>query len=815
MNMPDQVKILLKKVILSPYLATARELEQALLTAGFRKEVFGGRINQKSSIEAASESDRGAIERIANTFDATLTAALRLAGISKSDRSLSPRKAAQRFLNPNPESCTWEPQFDALNCKMPMIQFWSEEAKVRHRFRRYCPEAGLCTLLVRDSALGISRREMPDTILRLNSDSKLRTFEAIGQFGHGGSSSLAFCESCLVITQPRFGKVDNEFYWTLIFPDQETGDSKQVYTLKWFAAEDGSPLVANTTEFPELADVLPGVSLWHFGYDRGNWVRTSVRTHQDSPAGRLGRLFFSYPLPFQIYGEFARGETETGTRTVKGAFFRLAEDRTSGKAAVEYRSGEKSEKLIVEGEIYGDFNMFAFVLNPEAEVRNYIEPSHPVILTLHGQNHGELTRTVLIDAGFPELASKMIVEIRLDGLDSEALGNIISNSREMPKNTPFTRALKQRVVELLKEDEALINIERRRQEERARHSSRDLNEKMTQFLSSITSDARSEPGTDVGRESPGGGGGGGDTPKPRPIIPQADPPTVLSFISDGPLFVPEGQAIFAKFKSDARPPKYSFHGDNPRCFVKLDIKPEFEERLSIAGKQDINGHGYGSITLVTKESETNPIKENIEIGILILTIQSTDGRLLQTQLPIGLRPKPVIMQRRKRQSVKLDIRFCAPRGADIDELRLLTGEESIQEFGESYLGRYRDALGTSDNECAYWGEKTDTDGVSKLIIEINAAHPQLKQLLKSCVSSEDRILAKERFVRDMVLDCYQHSFKIDGLPTNVHEFVVEQDDAKRAAEICLNFDKAMRVAFQEKERGKVAVKKEKAAGTFA
>ena len=58
-------------------------------------------------------------------------------------------------------------------------------------------------------------------------------------------------------------------------------------------------------------------------------------------------------------------------------------------------------------------------------------------------------------------------------LDQEALGEIISNSRETPKNSIFTRSLRERVVELLKDDDALQEIEKQRQEERAKQSSRN------------------------------------------------------------------------------------------------------------------------------------------------------------------------------------------------------------------------------------------------------------------------------------------------------------------------------------------------------
>ena len=799
MEITDTVRRTLHELIANPSMALARQLEKHLTDSGYHKEIFG-RVNQKSSIEAASESDRGVTERIANAFDASLTAARKLSGMQTSDPNLTPRKAAQRFLNPEREASAWHPQHAAIRFQMPMIQFWPEQPGTKLRFKRYHADSGLCTFLVHDSSLGIARDEISETILNLNSESKLQTFEAIGQFGHGGSSALAFCESCLIITQPRIGGSPDEFYWTLIFPDAETRASKQAYVIKWFAAQDGQPLVGKKSDFPALTSLLPGTSLWHFGYDRGNWIKTAVGTHQDTPAGRFGRLFFSYPLPFQIRGEFARGETESGTRTIKGAFFRLMEERSGNKNAVEYRTGEKSEQLIIDDNGYGQFSIFAFVLNPDAEVRNYVHRDHPVILTLHGQNHGEMTRTLLIDAGFPELASSLIVEIRLDGLDGEALSNIINNSRETPKNTPFTRALRQRILELLKEDESLANIERRRQAERAKQASSDLSQRITKFLSSIISDARAMPGEGSGNGAPGKPGEG--RKNLRPEVPAADPPRILEFIAGGPLYVPEGSAILAKFKSDARPPKYSFHGDNPRCFARLEVAEQFRDRLFLAGKADINKHGYGSVTLTATESRENPVIQQLDVGTLFVTIQSTDGRLLETSLPIGIYPKPEARQRKLRQSVKLQILFCAPTGSDFEEIKNLLGEDEISTFGSSYLGRYRDALELSETECAYWGEKSSIDG-SGLIIEINAAHPQFRRLLQACSTAEEKIHAKERVVRDIALDCYQHSFRIDEVPAIVYEQVfTDPDEVKRAAEICLNFEKALRIAISEREKAR-------------
>jgi hypothetical protein len=360
---------------------------------------------------------------------------------------------------------------------------------------------------------------------------------------------------------------------------------------------------------------------------------------------------------------------------------------------------------------------------------------------------------------------------------------------------PFTRALRQRVLELLKNDEEIVSLERRRQEERARKSSSDLSERMTTFLSSIVSDAVAQPGIRSGADAPGERHVG---PKlPRPEIPAADPPQILCFLGTGPAYVPLGSAMLVKFMSDARPPKYSFHGDNPRCFARLELNDDSSRALILSGKADIDQRGYGSVTLTSTQSQG---PEGV-IGTLIVSIQGTDGRTLEARLEVGLRPAIEVRHRRHQPAVKLEIRFCAPDAEDIDELKSLFGEDNIVEFGEPYLGAYRDALKVAEPECAYWGAKTELEGVSKLVVEVNAAHPQLKRLLRGCRTAEDRVRTKERIVQDIVLDCYQHQFRLENLPKTVHdEISSETDESKRAAEICLNFDKAVRIAIVEREK---------------
>jgi hypothetical protein len=182
------------------------------------------------------------------------------------------------------------------------------------------------------------------------------------------------------------------------------------------------------------------------------------------------------------------------------------------------------------------------------------------------------------------------------------------------------------------------------------------------------------------------------------------------------------------------------------------------------------------------------------VGRLEIKLQTTDGRTLTSTVEIGVSPKPKERERKRRQSVRPKITFCAPQGADCDYLASLFIEDKIATFS-AYLEKYRDALSVDEKECAYWGESTDRDGESWLIIEVNAAHPRFVAMMKGCATTEERVALKEKIVEDIALDCYQHTFRLDGVPEIVHDQVLTQPDNEgRAAEICLNFDKAIRMA---------------------
>ena len=117
--------------------------------------------------------------------------------------------------------------------------------------------------------------------------------------------------------------------------------------------------------------------------------------------------------------------------------------------------------------------------------------------------------------------------------------------------------------------------------------------------------------------------------------------------------------------------------------------------------------------------------------------------------------------------------------------------------------KFKDALQLLPEECAYWAQRFESEGANTLGVEINAANTELVRLLESCATAEERVLAKERYCRDAALDSYQHCFRLDELPESVWDSIqAQEDDAKRAAEILLNHDKAIRFVLHERDNAR-------------
>ena len=265
-----------------------------------------------------------------------------------------------------------------------------------------------------------------------------------------------------------------------------------------------------------------------------------------------------------------------------------------------------------------------------------------------------------------------------------------------------------------------------------------MSKRLSAFLSDMLSDAKGKPSAAKGGAARGKSRAGA---KPLPEVPAADPPNELAFLYASPLAVPEGSTKLAKFRSDARPPKYSFYGDNPRLFAEVRGAGPFRDKVAITGRADISPKGYGSVGVSCAEDPENPIKDITDAGELHLTLQSASGKTLHAVLPVRVEPKPSEEGRRRDPDVQVEVRFSCPDMAEAEDLKRLLAEDHISQMGPD-LAQKAEILGLGPALATYVGDRTDRHGESILRVEINAANSGLRDLLSSSKTAEDRQTSK-------------------------------------------------------------------------
>jgi hypothetical protein len=167
---------------------------------------------------------------------------------------------------------------------------------------------------------------------------------------------------------------------------------------------------------------------------------------------------------------------------------------------------------------------------------------------------------------------------------------------------------------------------------------------------------------------------------------------------------------------------------------------------------------------------------------------------------VQLAPKPERKEKAQMPEVEVNIVFCAPGGDPDGSLSAVLGE-NVEPLG-AFLNKYKTALPTlAEQDYTYWGEKYDKEGMSVLAVEINVANPSIIKLMNDCANVQERTLTKQRYCEDVVLDCYQHCFRLDAVPDEVWDATQDQEnEGRKASEMYLNHDKAVRFAAKERDR---------------
>lgn len=397
----------------------------------------GGRQNNRGIIEVSADPGHSLIERVTNGIDGVLEAEHDYHGGLPVCRT--PHEAATAWLNvPAGGLSDMSPGERRKLAQRVTVRLLPGDTKAAR------------ILEVRDRGIGLLPEQMPSTILSLNESNKMQKHFLAGAYGQGGSSTFASSSATFIASRKS---ADAPVGFTVVhfqdLPAEEYKTGRYVYlTLT------GSVL---TTSEVDVEAFEIGTLAKHFGYELSGYGSPLGPT---SVYGLLNQILFDPVMPIWF-----DNRVHDYRRVIKGS-------RNALNGAVdEGDEGKKGPTLshrmpmlyVPIGE-YGRIGIEYWVLERPDKANKkptaaFVNPYKPIVLTLNGQTHEELT-SVLIrkDSGRPYLAQRLICHVDCNSLTPTALRSLFVSNREGARRGHILESLKRELVQVLISDDELTRL---------------------------------------------------------------------------------------------------------------------------------------------------------------------------------------------------------------------------------------------------------------------------------------------------------------------------------------------------------------------
>jgi hypothetical protein len=421
---------------------TAAEIDSAItqFTAAhgmaIKWEPIGGRNNNSGTIEASGDPGRAAVERVTNAVDAILEAEHASHGGRPDCRS--PREAATAWLNV-PENglsdlTTRQRQQLANRIVVKLQPGTDRDAR---------------TLEVRDHGIGLKPDQMPGTILSLNEGNKLQKLYLAGRYGQGGSATFASCRYTVIAS--RFNN-DPHVGFTVVKFEDLPADLFKAGHYVYLTLNNALPYV----EVP-LSEFPTGTLARHYGYDLSNYASP---LGPNSLYGLLNQILFDPVFPVWLQNEVHRyRRVIKGSRNaLNGAVDDGDEDRRGPTLSHHVRL------FYVTLAEFGRVGIEYWILaQPTKENKKpsaaFVNPEKPIILSINGQNHGELSGIVVKrHAELPYLTQRLICHVDCNSLSSDAKRALFVSNREDTRRGVVQTLIVDEIVRVLKSDDELVRL---------------------------------------------------------------------------------------------------------------------------------------------------------------------------------------------------------------------------------------------------------------------------------------------------------------------------------------------------------------------
>jgi hypothetical protein len=485
-------------------------------SAPFRWEFYGERDSNFSSIGLGSNAGRSLTERVTNAIDGVLE---KWASLSSGALPSSPMEAAQKWFGRPPST--------AINGLFSKTRDFSTNGY--DRLVKVVMTAGdddkSPTIDVVDDGIGIAPSDFPKTILSLQAGNKITKRYLAGAFGQGGASTLAFSDYVLIVSR---GINSPELIGFTIIKLMRLGDpyKEDAYVYLTVQQPDGTftvptcntkePINAYHSKSHKPEPLVTGTLVRHFGYSLDG-LHSTLGPSPGNLYHLLQNMMFDPLLPFRIIDLRKDGTTKdeliTGSRNrlmkyteeVDETDTESEESEESGTRLRHYApremvSARSDEAPTIGVEYWVPLNRRKS--GDKIKQRNssnelFVDKNNPIVGTMNGQNQGEMSSRLLRQLDLSMVAKHIVIHLDASQASTDTRRGLFSSTREKFKEGPVLNELTSIIINMLREDETLQEIERELLESVLKKQTGDAESEVKKEITKLLRDAGFE-GTQTG-----------------------------------------------------------------------------------------------------------------------------------------------------------------------------------------------------------------------------------------------------------------------------------------------------------------------------
>ena len=418
---------------------------------------FGGNDNNYSTIgNQQSSPDAAVVEKLINSVDAVLMkeCMIRHIDMEGPDAPQNMADALKQF----------------FNLKDGKLSYIDKRARTQMANNIILAATGSTrniNLTIVDKGEGQTPKDMPNTILSISKNNKLRVPFVQGKFNMGGTGVLPFCGGNriqLIISKrcPQIADASDETskYWSVTVVRREAAREGRRSSMFTYLTDTNGKLFSFDAESLPIIPSVKGKPNENMQY--GTYIKLYDYSLKYKTAitlnffNKMNMLMPEIAHPVRIR-ECRKEQSErahTPESTIAGLQIRLDEDRNEN---IE-EGFPSSETFNVDGQrIF--CNIYVFKTKKSAD--RYKE-KEGLLFTVNGQTHAAEPESFFNKVNLSYLADTILVLVDCSEIDIQHREDMFMNSRDRLRSGPFVKEIKDNIKNILKEHAGLKKLQNER-----------------------------------------------------------------------------------------------------------------------------------------------------------------------------------------------------------------------------------------------------------------------------------------------------------------------------------------------------------------